>query len=167
MDAAIVNGIASLMTSFFGSYGAGIVTKSRGTNATDSRSHFYDVYECAGGKFVSLVPIIEAKFHAELLQRLKIDPAGVPKQWDKSGWAKIEALLAERFRSHMRDEWCQLLDGSDTCFAPVLTTAEAPKHPHLPPAVRLSNWTRPRTRPCIAIQSFSTRETQTAASCRI
>jgi alpha-methylacyl-CoA racemase len=130
VDAAIVDGTASLMTSFFGTYGAGIATDVRGTNATDSGSHFYDVYECADGKFVS-VASIEDKFHAELLRRLEIDPASVPKQWDKVGWPKMKALLAERFRTRTRDEWCQLLEGTDTCFAPVLAPAEAPKHPHM------------------------------------
>jgi alpha-methylacyl-CoA racemase len=130
VDAAIVDGTASLMTSFFGTYGAGLTTDARGTNATDSGSHFYDVYECADGRFVSLAPI-EAKFHAELLQRLEIDPASVPKQWDKAGWPRMKALLAERFRTRTRDEWSALLEGTDACFAPVLSPAEAPGHPHL------------------------------------
>ena len=130
VDAAIVDGTASLMTSFFGTYGAGLTTDARGTNATDSGSHFYDVYECADGKFVSLAPI-EAKFHAELLQRLEIDPARVPKQWDKAGWPRMKALLAERFRTRTRDAWSALLEGTDACFAPVLSPAEAPSHPHL------------------------------------
>jgi alpha-methylacyl-CoA racemase len=130
VDAAIVDGTASLMTSFFGTYGAGLTTDARGTNATDSGSHFYDVYECADGKFVSLAPI-EAKFHAELLQRLEIDPASVPKQWDKAGWPRMKALLAERFRTRTRDAWSALLEGTDACFAPVLSPAEAPSHPHI------------------------------------
>ena len=130
VDAAIVDGTASLMTSFFGTYGAGLTTDARGTNATDSGSHFYDVYECADGKFVSLAPI-EAKFHAELLQRLEIDPARVPKQWDKAGWPRMKALLAERFGTRTRDAWSALLEGTDACFAPVLSPAEAPSHPHL------------------------------------
>jgi crotonobetainyl-CoA:carnitine CoA-transferase CaiB-like acyl-CoA transferase len=130
VDAAIVDGTASLMTSFFGTYGAGLSTDARGTNATDSGSHFYDVYQCADGKFVSLAPI-EAKFHAELLRRLEIDPASVPAQWDKTGWPRMKALLAERFRTRTRDEWSALLEGTDACFAPVLSPAEAPGHPHI------------------------------------
>jgi alpha-methylacyl-CoA racemase len=118
------------MTSFFGTYGAGLSTDARGTNATDSGSHFYDVYQCADGKFVSLAPI-EAKFHAELLRRLEIDPASVPAQWDKTGWPRMKALLAERFRTRTRDEWSALLEGTDACFAPVLSPAEAPGHPHI------------------------------------
>jgi crotonobetainyl-CoA:carnitine CoA-transferase CaiB-like acyl-CoA transferase len=129
VDAAITDGAASLMTSTFGTHGAGIMTDERGTNATDSGSHFYDVYECADGKYVSLAPI-EGKFHAELLQRLEIDPAIVPKQWDQPRWPEMKALLAERFRTRTRDEWCALLEGTDTCFAPVLSMREAPKHPH-------------------------------------
>lgn len=129
VDAAITDGVASLMTSLYGVHGAGIMTDERGTNATDSGSHFYEVYECADGKYISLAPI-EGKFHAELLRRLDIDSESVPKQWDRTKWPDMKAVLAERFRSKTRDEWCALLEGTDTCFAPVLSMREAPAHPH-------------------------------------
>jgi crotonobetainyl-CoA:carnitine CoA-transferase CaiB-like acyl-CoA transferase len=129
VDAAITDGVASLMTSLYGVHGAGILTDDRGTNATDSGSHFYEAYECADGKYISLAPI-EGKFHAELLQRLGIDPESIPKQWDKAKWPEMKMILAERFRGKTRDEWCALLEGTDTCFAPVLSLREAPTHPH-------------------------------------
>jgi crotonobetainyl-CoA:carnitine CoA-transferase CaiB-like acyl-CoA transferase len=128
VDAAMVDGVASLMTSYYGSHAAGLISDERGTNSTDSGAYFYEVYECADGRFVSVAPI-EAKFHAELLRRLEIDPAALPPQWDRENWPRVKALLADRFRTRTRDEWCALLEGTDACFAPVLNANEAPSHP--------------------------------------
>jgi alpha-methylacyl-CoA racemase len=128
VDAAMVDGVASLMTSYYGSHAAGINRDERGTNTTDSGAYFYEVYECADGKFVS-VAAIETKFHAELLRRLEIDPGTLPPQWDRDNWPQVKLVLAERFRARTRDEWCAVLEGSDACFAPVLDAHEAPKHP--------------------------------------
>lgn len=129
VDAAITDGVASLMTSLYGNYGAGIMTDDRGTNATDSGAHFYEVYECADGRYVSLAPI-EGKFHAELLQRLGIDVDSVPQQWNRTKWPEMKAVIANRMRQKTRDQWCELLEGTDTCFAPVLSMQEAPGHKH-------------------------------------
>jgi alpha-methylacyl-CoA racemase len=101
----------------------------RGGNMTDSGAYFYEVYECADGRFVS-VAAIEAKFHAELLRLLDIDPESMPPQMDRDRWPEAKARLAERFRTRTRDEWCSLLEGTDSCFAPVLSMEEAPDHPH-------------------------------------
>ena len=87
---------------------------------TDSGAHFYEVYECADGRYVS-VAAIEAKFYAELLRLLEIDPATMPLQMDRARWPEAKARLAERFRTRTRDEWCALLEGTDACFAPVLS----------------------------------------------
>jgi alpha-methylacyl-CoA racemase len=129
VDAAMVDGASSLMTSIYGGKASGRLSGPRGTNITDSGAYFYDVYECADGRYVS-VAAIEAKFHAELLRLLEIDPATVPPQMDRSHWPKTKQRLAERFKTRTRDEWCALLEGTDACFAPVLSMDEAPHHPH-------------------------------------
>jgi len=129
VDAAMVDGASSLMTSIYGGKASGRLAGPRGTNVTDSGAYFYEVYECADGRYVS-VAAIEAKFHADLLRLLEIDPATLPPQMDRSHWPAVKARLAERFRSRTRDEWCALLEGTDACFAPVLSMEEAPDHPH-------------------------------------
>lgn len=129
VDAAMVDGASSLMTSIYGGRASGRFAGPRGTNITDSGAHFYEVYECADGKYVS-VAAIEAKFYAELLRLLEIDPHTMPPQMDRARWPEAKARLAERFRTRTRDEWCVLLEGSDACFAPVLSMEEAPLHPH-------------------------------------
>jgi len=129
VDAAMVDGASSLMTSIYGGKASGRLAGPRGTNVTDSGAHFYEVYECADGRYVS-VAAIEAKFYAELLRLLEIDPATMPPQMDRARWAEAKARLAERFRTRTRDEWCARLEGSDACFAPVLSMDEAPDHPH-------------------------------------
>src|SRR5215469_5210062 len=129
VDAAMVDGASSLMTSIYGGRASGRLSGPRGTNITDSGAYFYEVYECADGKYVS-VAAIEAKFHAELLRLLEIDPSTMPPQMDRSRWPEAKAVLAERFLTRTRDEWCSRLEGSDACFAPVLSMDEAPHHPH-------------------------------------
>ena len=130
VDAAIVDGAASLMTSVYGLYAAGLASLERGTNSLDSGAYYYDVYECADGKWVSVAPI-EARFHAELLQLMGIAPEEIGEQRDRKNWDGGRAVLAKAFRTRSRDEWCALLEGSDSCFAPVLSMAEAPQHEHL------------------------------------
>jgi alpha-methylacyl-CoA racemase len=129
IDAAMVDGAASLMTAFHGMVAAGLATHQRGTNHLDTGAHFYNVYECADGRWIS-VAAIEGKFYAELLRRLDIDPTTLPPQMDREYWPAAQARLAALFKSRTRDEWCDLLEGTDACFAPVLTTEEAPRHPH-------------------------------------
>jgi alpha-methylacyl-CoA racemase len=129
VDAAMVDGVASLMTAAVGGVAAGLSTHERGTNHLDTGAHFYDVYECADGKWISIAPI-EGKFYAELLRRLDLDPASLPPQMDREHWPEAQTRLAELFKTRTRGEWCSLLEGTDACFAPVLTTDEAPLHPH-------------------------------------
>ena len=129
VDAAMVDGAASLMTMFYALHAAGSFTAARGANALDSGAFFYDVYECADGKYVS-VAAIEDKFLDEFLRRMEIDPAEMPPKMDRKRWPEAKAKLAARFKRKTRDEWCRLLEGSDACFAPVLSLAEAPSHPH-------------------------------------
>jgi crotonobetainyl-CoA:carnitine CoA-transferase CaiB-like acyl-CoA transferase len=129
VDAAMVDGAASLMTAFHGMIAAGVATHERGTNHLDTGAHFYNVYECADGRWISIAPI-EGKFYAELLRRLDIDAASTPAQMDREAWPEMQARFAVLFRTRTLDEWCSLLEGTDACFAPVLTTDEAPFHRH-------------------------------------
>ncbi len=122
VDAAMIDGAASLMTMFYGLFAAGMHRLERGRNLLDSGSAIYDTYECADGRYIALAPI-ERKFRKVLFARL-----GLPDTDDDDGQlrGKLEAL----FKTRSRDEWCALLEGTDACFAPVLTMAEAPQHPH-------------------------------------
>jgi alpha-methylacyl-CoA racemase len=129
IDAAMIDGAASLMTAFHGAIAAGLATHQRGANHLDGGAHFYNVYQCADGGWISIAPI-EGKFYAELLRRLDIDPATMPPQMSQDSWPAAQARLAGLFKTRTRDEWCRLLEGTDACFAPVLTTDEAPHHPH-------------------------------------
>ncbi len=129
VDAAMVDGAASLATMFWGLHAAGHFTMSRGENVLDSGAFFYDVYECKDGKYISLASI-EDKFLAEFLRRMEIDPKEMPAKLDRKRWPEAKAKLAARFRTRTREEWCRLLEGSDACFAPVLSLEEAPAHPH-------------------------------------
>ena len=130
IDAAIVDGTASLATTFFGMHAAGMLQGKRGRNIGDSGSHFYDVYECADGKWLSVGPL-EAKFYAELLRLLQIEPAALGAQLDRDQWPRAKIRLRQVFRGKTRAEWCEVFAGSDACVAPVLDWQEAPAHPHL------------------------------------
>ena len=130
VDAAIVDGAAHLATTFFGMVAGGLWKSGRGTNISDSGSHFYDCYECADGRWVAVGPI-EEKFFAELLRRLDIDPSSLGPQLSREGWKPAKAMLAAKFRTRTRDEWSALLEDSDACVSPVLSFTEAPQHPHL------------------------------------
>src|SRR6266404_4187207 len=112
VDAAMVDGTASLMTSFHGMMAAGLGSHERGTNILDTGSHFYEVYECADGRWIS-VAAIEGKFYAELLRRLDLDPATMPPQRDREHWPEAKAKLAALFKTRTQDEWCALLEGTD------------------------------------------------------
>ena len=129
VDAAMVDGAASLMSIFYALHAAGSFSLKRGENVLDSGAFFYDVYECADGKYISLASI-EDKFLEEFLRRMEIDAKEMPAKMDKARWPEAKAKLALRFKTKTRDEWCRLLEGSDACFAPVLTLEEAPAHPH-------------------------------------
>lgn len=130
VDAAIVDGTASLATMLYGMHGAGMQTEKRGDNILDTGAHFYEVYECADGGLISVGPI-EGKFHDELLSRLGLDQKQIGPHLDRANWPKGRALFAEAFKKRTRAQWCDLLEGTDVCFAPVLTWTEAPNHPHL------------------------------------
>jgi len=129
IDAAMTEGAASLATIFWGLMAQGSWHDKRAANLLDGAAPFYDTYETKDGKFVAIAPI-ETKFYAELLNKLGLDPAGLPKQYDTQRWPETKAKFAAAIKTKTRDEWCRILEGSDACFAPVLSLAEAPKHPH-------------------------------------
>ena len=129
VDAAMVDGALSLMTPIYAMKAGGRLPQPRGENQLDSGAYFYEVYECSDGQFISIASI-EAKFHAELLQRLGIDPASMPSQWERGQWESVKDRLAALFRTNTRDHWCSILEGTDVCFAPVLSMDEAHAHPH-------------------------------------
>ncbi|MBU3701188.1 MAG: CoA transferase [Acidimicrobiia bacterium] len=129
VDAAMVDGVMSIFQVFYGMTRGGFHTGPVGTNLFDGGAPFYNVYETADGKFVTVAPI-EARFYAQLLDKLGIDPASLPDQNDMSGWPTIKARFAEVFRTRTRDEWDAILGGTDCCYAPVLSFAEAGTHPH-------------------------------------
>ena len=130
IDAAMVDGALSLMTPIYAMKAGGRLPGPRGLNQLDSGAYYYEVYECSEpGTFVSIASI-EEKFHAELLQRLEIDPASMPPQRDPAGWPAVKERLTALFRTRTRNEWCEVLEGTDVCFAPVLSMDEAHAHPH-------------------------------------
>jgi len=129
VDAAMVDGAAVLTTMFHAFRAMGIWNDERGTNMLDSGAHFYDVYETKDGKYVS-IGSIEPQFYAELLRLTGVDPAEFGHQHDRNAWPELKVKLAEVFKTKTRDEWCKLMEGTDVCFAPVLSLAEAPEHPH-------------------------------------
>ena len=128
VDAAMIEGVASLTAFTHGLRAAGWWHDDRQANMLDGGAHFYGNYETKDGKFVS-IGAIEPKFYAELIRCLGIDATKMPKKMDRSGWPQWRAHLAGIFAEKTREEWCALLEGTDACFAPVLTFDEAPAHP--------------------------------------
>ena len=129
VDAAMVDGAAVLMTMMHGMQAVGFWNDERGTNLLDSGAHFYDVYETADGKYVS-VGSIEPQFYAQLVELSGLDSEELPAQMDRSQWPAVKLRIMEIFKSKTRDEWCEIMEGTDVCFAPVLSMQEAPLHPH-------------------------------------
>ncbi len=129
VDAAMVDGAALLMASIYGAHQTGFWSDERGTNMLDSGAHFYEVYETSDGKYVS-VGAIEPQFYAALLDRLGLADEELAGQMDRSQWPALKARLAGIFKTKSRDEWCEIFEGSDACFAPVLKMSEVHEHPH-------------------------------------
>ena len=131
VDTAMVDGAATLMSMFWGFRQMGAFDENaRGTNLLDTGAHFYDVYECNDGRYISLGSI-EPQFYAELLRITGLD--GDPefaRQHEKTNWPHLKERLTAVFASKSRDEWCTLMEHTDVCFAPVLTMSEAARHPH-------------------------------------
>ena len=129
IDCSMVEGSAVLMGMFYAMQQAGRWQDERGSNMLDGASHFYGTYETADGKWVA-VGAIEPQFYATLVRETGADPQLFENQHDADAWPRQRAELARIFKTRTRDAWCALLEGSDACFAPVLSLTEAPQHPH-------------------------------------
>ena len=129
IDAAMTEGSALLMSMMYGMLSSGIWTDSRDSNLLDGAAHFYGCYECKDGKFVS-IGSIEPQFYALLREKMNIDEDIFDNQMDKTSWSALRENLEIRFKEKTRDEWCEIMEGTDICFAPVLSMNEAIKHDH-------------------------------------
>jgi alpha-methylacyl-CoA racemase len=129
VDAAMVDGSAALMAMFYGMGATGSWNDQRGQNLLDSGSHFYNTYETLDGKWIS-VGSIEPQFYALLLEKSGISDPEFKAQMDQSKWPVFKEKMTEIFKSKTREEWCQIMEGTDVCFAPVLTMGEALKNEH-------------------------------------
>ena len=131
VDAAMVDGSALLSGMTWQFKAAGMWRDERGANMLDGAAHFYDTYECADGGYVA-IGSIEPQFYALLREKLGVadDPA-FDRQLDPTAWARLRERMAAIFRTRTRDEWAAIMEGTDICFAPVLSLDEAPAHPHL------------------------------------
>jgi len=128
IDAAMLDGAALLMAPFTGLLASGDFTLERGTNLVDSGAPFYDVYECSDGEYVS-VGALEPEFYALLVERIGLVPSPSNDLRVRDNWEIAKVKFAEIFRMKTRAEWCKILEGTDACFAPVLSLEEAPQHP--------------------------------------
>ncbi|MBU6456148.1 MAG: CoA transferase [Bradyrhizobium sp.] len=130
VDAAMCDGAASLMSMFFDMTASGRWTDQRETNFLDGGAHFYGVYECSCGQFIS-IGSIEPQFYALLRQHAGLSEACFDAQMDRDAWPALKDRLVGIFKTKSRDEWRKIMEGTDICFAPVLTMKEAPHHPHM------------------------------------
>src|SRR5438309_11023069 len=130
VDAAMCDGAASLMSMFFDMAAAGRWTEARESNLLDGLAHFYGVFECACGNFIS-IGSIEPQFYALLRQHAGLSGAEFDAQMDSKAWPSLRQKLVEVFKTKTREQWCKIMEGTDVCFAPVLTMSEAPEHPHM------------------------------------
>ncbi len=129
IDAAMVDGAAILTAFTWGQWHSGVLTPERGTNVLDSGAPHYNAYETADGKYIS-IGSIEEDFYAEMLERIGLQDPDLPDREDRANWPVLKERFAAVFKTKTRDEWCQIMEGSDACFAPVLTLEEAAQHPH-------------------------------------
>jgi alpha-methylacyl-CoA racemase len=130
VDAAMVDGASSLMTVFHGLAAAGLWREERGSNVLDGGAPFARPYRTADGKYIVIQPL-ENRFYRELLRLLGIHDLDPRSQHDPARWPAVHTRLEQAFLARTREEWCELLEGSDACFAPVLTMSEAAQHPHI------------------------------------
>ena len=129
VDAAMVDGASLLSTMFHGMLAGGQWSQERGRNILDSGAPWYDTYQTKDDQYVA-IGAIEPKFYAALIERLGLAAQPLPQQYVRARWLELRALFAAAFGSKTRDEWCAIFEGSDACFAPVLSFSEARNHPH-------------------------------------
>jgi alpha-methylacyl-CoA racemase len=130
VDAAMCDGAASLMSMFFDLAAVGRWSETRESNFLDGGAHFYGVYQCACGNFIS-IGSIEPQFYALLRHHTGLSDSDFDAQMDPEAWPGLKRKLADVFSAKTRDEWCHIMEGTDVCFAPVLSMREAPDHPHM------------------------------------
>ena len=129
IDSAMTDGSALLMSMMYGFYSAGIWTDHRESNLLDGAAHFYGCYECKDGKYVS-VGSIEPQFYEELVKRLELDREKFKDQMDRSRWSELKKIMEKKFMERTRNEWCEVMEGGDICFAPVLSLEESINYKH-------------------------------------
>jgi alpha-methylacyl-CoA racemase len=130
VDTAMCDGAASLMSMFFDMKATGRWIEGREGNFLDGGAHFYGVYECSCGNFIS-IGSIEPQFYALLREHADLSETCFDAQMDRKAWPELKAKLTDVFKTKTRDDWCKIMEGTDICFAPILTMADAPKHPHM------------------------------------
>ena len=130
VDAAMVDGASALMGMIYAMKAMGVWQPDRGTNMLDTGAHFYDVYATKDSKYVS-IGSIEPQFYALLLEHIGLAGEELPAQMDRGKWAELKVRVAEIFKTRTRDEWTEIMEGTDICYAPVLDLDEAPNHPHI------------------------------------
>ena len=149
VDAAMVDGAASLMSMFWTFNNMGMHVDDRESNMLDGATHFYDTYETKDGKYIS-IGSIEPQFYRLLIEKAELDPKTFAPQMVNAKWPELKAELTEVFKGKTRDEWCEIMEGTDVCFAPVLSLKEAPEHPHMKARktfVELDGFTQPAPAP--------------------
>ena len=129
IDCAMTDGASVIHAMQWGFRGNGMWEDTRGVNMLDTAAHFYDTYETADGKWIS-IGSIEPQFYALLREKAGLSDPAFDAQMDKSQWPALKAKLTDLFRTKSRDEWCAIMEATDICFAPVLSMADALKHPH-------------------------------------
>ena len=129
IDAAMIDGTASLLSGFYGMMAMGMWTTDRYKNRLDGGAFYYGSYECADGKHISLGSL-EPQFYALLLEKCGIEDESFDEQLDQEAWPLKRQKMEAIFKTKTRNQWCEILEGTDVCFAPVLDLEEAPDHPH-------------------------------------
>ncbi|GMV62135.1 MAG: alpha-methylacyl-CoA racemase [Parvibaculum sp.] len=129
VDAAMTDGATSLMAMFYGFTASGMWQEPHGTNMLDGGAHFYDTYETKDGQWIS-IGSIEPQFYAILREKAGLTDGLWDAQMDRAQWPAMKKKIAEVFKTKTRDEWCEIMEGTDICFAPVLSIKEAIDHPH-------------------------------------
>ncbi len=129
VDAAMSDGAASLLSMFYGFKALGMWTGERRNNMLDGGAHFYDTYKCADGKWIALGSI-EPQFYALLVETAGLTDPQFKNQMNRAEWPELQGKLAAVIAAKTRTEWCEIMEGTDICFAPVLSLDEAPSHPH-------------------------------------
>ena len=129
IDAAMSDGTASLLSPFFGLMAMNMWTTDRFSNRLDGGAFYYGSYECSDGRYIS-IGSLEPQFYALLLEKAEITGPEFQEQLDEAAWPAKREKLTQLFKTKTRQQWCDIMEGTDVCFAPVLDLKEAPNHPH-------------------------------------